>query len=351
MISNNELEKINRLISSHRKFVLTTHINPDGDAIGSEIAFADYLRHLGKSVTIINNTPTPNNYQFLDENEQILVYEAEHHYELAAAADAYVILDISDWERLRKIGQIIKESTAPKLCIDHHHINYRFVDVDIIYEEASSTGEIVFDFLEKNNYPLNPVTAQALYTCILTDTGSFRFSNTSARTHIMAAKLLAAGINAREIYSLVYEQNSRGKMKLMGEALRSLNYEHDGQLAWFVLTQEMFRACQTTHWDTEGFAELPRSIEGVEVSLMFTELDDTKVKVSLRSKGNLAINHVAEKLGGGGHQYAAGALVNNHLAATIPMVLAEISHLVFRDDAKGKKEPSAFQSLEKSARV
>ncbi|MDZ7264513.1 MAG: bifunctional oligoribonuclease/PAP phosphatase NrnA [candidate division KSB1 bacterium] len=351
MISNIELQKINDLISSHRKFILTTHINPDGDAIGSEMAMADYLRHLGKSVTIINNTPTPNNYHFLDENEEILVYDPDHHYGLAAAADAYIILDISDWERLRKIGQIIKASSAPKLCIDHHHINYQFVDVDIIHEEASSTGEIVFDFLNKNHYPLNPVTARALYTCILTDTGSFRFSNTSARTHTMAAQLLTAGINAREIYSLVYENNSPGKMKLMGEALRNLHFEHEGQLAWFVLTQEMFRACQTTHWDTEGFAELPRSIEGVEVSLMFTELDDTKVKVSLRSKGNLVINHVAEKLGGGGHQFAAGALVNRHLVETIPMVLAEIDQLVFVDHTKKTIEPAVFQPTEKSARM
>lgn len=349
MISNSELQQINDLISSHQNFVLTTHINPDGDAIGSEIAMADYLRHLGKSVTIINNTPTPNNYQFLDENNEILVYEADKHYGLATAADAYIILDISDWERLRKIGKIIKESAAPKICIDHHHINYQFADVDIIYEEASSTGEIVFNFLEKNHYPMNAVTARALYTCILTDTGSFRFSNTSARTHKMAATLLAAGVNAREIYSLVYEKNSRGKMMLMGEALRSLHFEHNGQLAWFALTQEMFRTYQTTHWDTEGFAELPRSIEGVEVSLMFTELDDTKVKVSLRSKGNIPINHVAEKLGGGGHQYAAGALVESPLAATVPMVLAEIKRLVFVNKARKKVAASAFQPLEKRA--
>lgn len=328
MISEQEIKQINALLTRHQKFVLTTHINPDGDAIGSEMAMAGYLRHLGKEVLIINNSATPNNYQFLDRNGEIIVYDEEKHYDLVAGADLYLILDISDWDRLRKIGTIIKNSSAPKICIDHHHINYTFVDIDVIYEQASSTGELVFEFLNKVAYPIQGDVAQALYTCILTDTGSFRFSNTTSKTHLMASKLLESGVNAREIYSLVYEQNSPHKMLLMGEALCALNYECDGRLAWFVLTQHMFQKCATSHWDTEGFAEIPRSIDGVEVSLMFTELDAAKVKVSLRSKGNIVIHHIAEKFGGGGHQFAAGALINKSLSDTIPQVLAEIKHLI-----------------------
>ncbi|HEX9973703.1 MAG TPA: bifunctional oligoribonuclease/PAP phosphatase NrnA [bacterium] len=328
MISEKEIKNINTLLTSHNKFVLTTHINPDGDAIGSEMAMAVYLRHLGKEVLIINNSATPNNYQFLDKNEEIIVYDEEKHYDLMASADLYLILDISDWDRLRKIGKIIQNSTVPKICIDHHHINYQFVDIDVIYEQASSTGELIFEFLDKVGFPIQGSVARSLYTCILTDTGSFRFSNTTAKTHVMASRLLDAGVNAREIYNLVYEQNSRNKMLLMGEALCAINYECNGQLAWFVLTQEMFQRCETSHWDTEGFAELPRSIDGVEISLMFTELDATKVKVSLRSKGNFVIHHIAEKFGGGGHQYAAGALVNKNLRDTMPQVLAEIKNLI-----------------------
>ncbi len=329
MISEQELTMLNDIIVTHQKFVLTTHINPDGDAIGSEIALTQYLRQLGKEVSIVNNSSTPNNYKFLDRKEDIIVFDDAQHQQILASADAYIIVDISDWDRLRKIGQIIRTISVPKICIDHHHINYKFADIDIIYEEASSTGEIIFDFLTKMKYPIQGITADALYTCILSDTGSFRFSNTTARTHRVASHLIEAGVNAKEIYHLVYEQNSWSKMALMGEALRNLKYECEGRLAWFVLSQDMFDQCQASQWDTEGFPEIPRTIDGVEVSLMFTELSGEKVKLSLRSQGQVAINHIAEKFGGGGHHYAAGALVNKNLAETIPMVLSEIRRLLF----------------------
>lgn len=328
MISKKETRTIQELIDQNQTFVLTTHVNPDGDAIGSEITMANYLKYLGKDVYIINNSPTPANYEFLDPNKEIIVYDEENHFDLLSSADIYLILDISDWERLRKIGEIIQHSGVPKICIDHHHITRKFADIDIIYEQASSTGELVYDFLEKVNFPINGHSATALYTCILTDTGSFRFSNTSEKTHKMAAELIKTGVNAKEVYSLVYEQNSRTKMALMGDALSSLNFECDGQLAWFTLTQEMFKKHNASHWDTEGFPEIPRTIVGVEVSLMFTELSDDKVKVSLRSKGKIVIGNIAEKLGGGGHNFAAGALVRKCLSETIPMVLDETKNLV-----------------------
>lgn len=327
MLSDAELAKLNELISAHQKFVLTTHINPDGDAIGSEIAMTEYLRGSGKQAMIINNSATPTNYKFLDRYQEIIVYDEQHRH-LITEADAFIIVDISDWERLRTIGQLIKNMSAPKICIDHHHINYRFADLDIIHEEASSTGEIVYDFLVAVNFPINRIIAEALYTCLLSDTGSFRFSNTTAKTHRVASHLLELGVNVREIHHLVYEQNSRSKMALLGEALRNLHYECDGRLAWFVLSQQMFQSCQASHWDTEGFPEIPRTIEGVDVSLMFTELDKDKVKISLRSKGKVVIHQIAEKFGGGGHHYAAGALVNSSLNEIVPIVVSEIKQLL-----------------------
>ena len=329
MISEQEIKMLANIIVKHQKFILTTHINPDGDAIGSEIALTQYLRHFGKEVHIVNNSSTPNNYKFLDRKQEIIVYDEAQHQQILESADVYLIVDISDWERLRKIGQVIKPSSVPKICIDHHHINYQFADIDIIYEQASSTGEIIFDFLTAMKYHIQGITADALYTCILSDTGSFRFSNTTAKTHLVASHLIEAGVNAKEIYHLVYEQNSWSKMALMGEALRNLKYECDGRLAWFILSQDMFDKCKASQWDTEGFPEIPRTIDGVEVSLMFTELSENKVKLSLRSKGKVEINHIAEKFGGGGHHYAAGALVNKNLAETLPIVLEEIKRLLY----------------------
>ena len=328
MISKEEVSKLNKIITANNSFIITTHHNPDGDALGSEIAMAEYLKSLGKNVHIINNSETPANYQFLDEDHEIIVYEKRKHQQLIDDVDGYLILDISDWGRLRELGEIIKDSSVPKICIDHHHVDYKFSDIDIIYEQASSTGELLFEFLQAVNFQFDQRTATALYTCILTDTGSFRFSNTTSKTHEVASVLLKAGIKTKEIYSLIYEQNSRSKMALMGEALYNFKYECDGKLAWFVLTKEMFKKHQASNWDTEGFPELPRTIEGVEVSLMFTELNSQKVKISLRSKGKIVINTIAQKFGGGGHSFAAGSVIEKSLEEVVPLILDEVKKVI-----------------------
>ena len=328
MISKEEVSKLSKIITANNSFIITSHHNPDGDALGSEIAMAEYLKSLGKTVHIINNSETPGNYQFLDEDYEIIVYEKRKHQQLIDDVDVYLILDISDWGRLRELGEIIKDSSATKICIDHHHVDYKFADIDIIYEQASSTGELLFEFLQAVNFQFDQRTATALYTCILTDTGSFRFSNTTSKTHEVASILLKTGIKTKEIYSLIYEQNSRSKMALMGETLYNLKYECDGKLAWFILTKEMFEKHQASNWDTEGFPELPRTIEGVEVSLMFTELNSQKVKISLRSKGKIIINTIAQKSGGGGHSFAAGSVIEKSLEDVVPLILDEVKKVI-----------------------
>lgn len=328
MVHNREIEKIAKIIESNQKFILTTHLNPDGDALGSVVAMSEYLKSLKKEARIINISKVQKNYEFLDEEKEILVFDQKTHERFFKEADVFIILDISDWGRLQKIGELIKSSEKPTICIDHHHINYKFADVDLIKEEASSTGELLFEFFEQVNYELSHRAAVALYTCILTDTGSFRFSNTTSRTHYVASQLLKHGINTKEIYSLVYEQNSRSKMALLGEALSNMHYEFDGKLAWFSLTKEMFARHKASPWDTEGFPEIPRSIEGVEVSLMFTEFDDSNIKISLRSKGKIVIHQIAQAFGGGGHHYAAGAQVEMPLQELVPRVLKELEKVM-----------------------
>ena len=328
MIDAAIVKKIDKIIRENKKFVITTHLNPDGDALGSEVAMAEYLRYLNKTVHIVNISETPKNYSFLDENQEFIHFDKEKHEQLLRSADVFIVLDISDWGRLQDIGKIMNESQAPAICIDHHHVNYQFADVDLIREEASSTGELLYEFLEKVKFPFTLRAAIALYTCILTDTGSFRFSNTTSRTHLVASKLLKYDIDTKEIYSLVYEQNSPAKMALLGEALINLHYEFEGKLAWFALTKEMFDKHHASVWDTEGFPEIPRTIEGVEVSLMFTEIDEADIKISLRSKGRIVINQVAQKFGGGGHHFAAGAQVEIPLNELVPQVLEELGRVM-----------------------
>ena len=336
MATQHHWDKIGNIIQQYQTFVLTTHINPDGDALGSEIAMAEYLRQLGKTVFIVNNTPTQTNYQFLDPDGHILIFSPNDHKPLIAQADCFIIVDISDWDRLKELGQQIQESKAPTICIDHHHVTKPFAQVDIIDESASSTGELIYDFLLHQKCNITPVIARALYTCILTDTGSFRFSNTTPRTHAIVADLLDRGVDARTVYAEVYERNSPGKVALMGSAINDFHYECDGRLVWFRLTQDMFRQARAHQWDTEGFPELPRTIDGVEVSLMFTELKDANVKISLRSTGTIIIGDIARQFGGGGHNFAAGALIRKPLSEAVPQVLNEVINVV-NQYTKGNK--------------
>jgi len=328
MIDSSIWENVLQHIEDREKIILTTHVNPDGDAIGSEMALVSFLLKKNKQVQIINISPTSTNYQFLDPQNKIFVFNAEKHEQLIADADLFLIVDISDWKRLGELGELIQGSSVPKICIDHHHLENRFADIDIICEKASSTGELIYEFLIHARCEINNEIARALYTCILTDTGSFRFSNTTALTHQIASHLVAVGVNAITIYQEVYERNSQSKIALMGQALSGLHYECDGKLAWFVITQEMFQQTRAEKWDTEGFPEIPRNIEGVEVSLMFTELNEDKVKISLRSKGKVIINEIAIHFGGGGHNFAAGAVIKSSLEDILPQVLEKTKQVV-----------------------
>jgi len=242
MISPKQVNQLTKYFSVHNIIVITTHHNPDGDALGSEIAMYQYLKFLGKTVHIINNSEIPKNYQFLNKDKEIQLFDSQLHRPLLDKADLFLFLDISDWGRLSEMDQLIKNSSAVKICVDHHHVNCQFANLDIIYEHASSTGELIFEFLKAVNFSFDKKTAIALYTCLLTDTGSFRFSNTTAATHRIASELLTMGINTKEIYGLVYEQNSRSKMALLGEALNHLNYECNGKIAWFVFNER--NVCQ-----------------------------------------------------------------------------------------------------------
>lgn len=319
--------QIKQIIDQKKSFVLTTHINPDGDGLGCEIALAEHLRSLGKEVTILNRSPMANNYRFLDPYNEIIVFDSNENQHLLEAAEAYFILDISDWGRMKEIGNYLQSTNKPKICIDHHHCPYKFTDIDVIDSKASSTGELVFDLLVYLGAKITKRIAEAIYTCILTDTGSFRFSNTTPEAHKIAAQLVDAGVCSRSIYQSVYEQNSPEKVKLFGFVLSKLKFECRGGLAWFNVTQELLTKTNAHSWDTEGFADYPRSIRGVEVSLMFTELEENRTKVSFRSKGNIPLNSVAMKLGGGGHEFAAGALLEYPLKTANQIVLEEVRRL------------------------
>ncbi|NOY59505.1 MAG: bifunctional oligoribonuclease/PAP phosphatase NrnA [Calditrichaeota bacterium] len=329
MTTKRNWDAITNFLENKKRLLITTHAHPDGDApLGSQIALAGFLRKIGKEAVLINCDIIPKFFQFLDENNEIQTYAGKEHDDLIRSTDGAIIVDISDWARLRKVGEAIRRFNLPVACIDHHIPSDDMGKAVVSDQTASSTGELLYDLIVNSPVEMDQQIVNALYTCILTDTGSFRFSNTTPTTHQVTADLLRRGAEFRKIYERVYETNSKNRSILMGNLLANLHFECNDRLVWFVLTQELLQKTGAELWETEGFSELPRSIEGVEVSLMFTETKDGKAKISFRSKGRIAINGLANKFGGGGHKFASGAATTMDLQEALHTVLEEAKNLV-----------------------
>jgi bifunctional oligoribonuclease and PAP phosphatase NrnA len=305
--NNAECQNIKEVIQNHHKFVITSHVNPDGDSLGCELSLARFLTKLGKSVRIFNHNETPKFYEFLDPDKQIDKYKAETHKEFITDAEVIFVVDTNQSDRLRSLESSVLQSKAIKVIIDHHLEAGNFADHYLIDTDATSTAEILYQlFVSINENLLDHSIAQPLYTAIMTDTGSFRFPRTDTETHQIIADLLQYNVDPTAVYSQIYESWSLGRMRLLGEILDSMKTEYNGKLAYIVATQKMFEQTGTTEVETDNFTNYPMSVEGVVVGLLFNELDDG-IKISFRSKGDIPMNELAKEFGGGGHKNAAGA--------------------------------------------
>jgi len=300
-------EKCKEIIEESKSFVLTTHVNPDGDGIGSEVALAACLRKRGKQASIINHSETPPNYTFLDPKNEILHFNPSLHAERVRSADAIFIVDTNQLSRLRTMEPYVRESKAVKICIDHHLDKDDFADLYLIDEPATATGEILYhliQYLDGDN--IDEVTARALYTAIMTDTGSFRFPKTDSDIHRIAAHLIRSGADPPKIFQEVYEKANLNTVRLLGQALSSLKTAYDGRVAYMAISRKMFSETGTKEYQTENFIDYTMRIGGVQIGLLFNELHDG-VKISFRSKGDIPVNELAKEFGGNGHLNAAGA--------------------------------------------
>jgi bifunctional oligoribonuclease and PAP phosphatase NrnA len=305
------IDAVTPLLRTPGRFVLTTHVNPDGDGLGSELALAFWLRDRGNEVHVINTSDTPAVYRFLDPDGLIARYDPASHDATIARAGAILVMDMNHPDRLRDMSAPVLASPAVKVCIDHHLDPDPFARWYVTDDNATSTGEIVFRVLTRlNGGAVSPAIATALYTAIMTDTGSFRYPRVDEETHGIIGRLIAAGADPVRIYSAVYEQWSPGRIRLLGEMLSGLTTEYDGRLAHVTITQEMLRRTGTTEEDTDNFTTYPMSVTGVQVGILFLELP-RGMKMSLRSRGEIPINELARLFGGNGHKNAAGARVEN----------------------------------------
>lgn len=322
-------QEVVSLVKNNHSFVISSHINPDCDALGSELALAEHLRNLGKKVTIVNSDSVPEIYRFLDPHGIIKRYSSKKHASVIKKADVIFVLDASGgWERLGTVGKVLEPAEAVKICIDHHPDATDFVDVAVVDTDAAATAELIYRLLLTMNGSLSKNMAEALYAAILTDTGSFRFPKTSVQTHRITADLLAAGVDPLHIYSQIYEQYSLGTVQLRGHVLETIKIAAKGQIAYYGLTQSTLKSYGVKTSDLDGFASLGQQIKGVRVVIFCTEASKGRIKISLRSDGTIAINQLAAEYKGGGHASAAGALVPGKLDDITQGLLEKVKQLL-----------------------
>jgi phosphoesterase RecJ-like protein len=315
--------------------LLSTHENPDGDGLGCSAAMFHYFKSLGKNVRIIQVSKLPEEYQFLDKGNMFEQYNPESHDSWLQDADLALIFDVGDFRRLRLIGDNLVKSNVPIVNIDHHPDmgDVRFVE-NVIDTQAAATGEMLYDYFQFIGVTPTKDMFEGIYTAVLTDTGSFRYNNTNVKCHEIAIACIKAGVNTSKVYQHVYETRSRSRVRLLGKVLDNLHFDHGGELAWFIIDQNLLKAAGASREDVNGFTDFVRTIRGVEVALMLFERDPDSCRINLRSKGKYVINDTAKAFGGGGHKFAAGAVIDRKLEDVLPDVLKQINRSMAKQNGQ-----------------
>ncbi len=295
-------ERLIARLRSGQRFLITSHANPDGDAIGSSIAAARLLRQLGKAATVWLRDPIPRMYQALPGSDRVHTGE-EPPANFPGLFDTGLVMECPSTDRT---GLEDALSALPLINIDHHLGNELYGSVNWVDTAAPAVGEMVFRIARAMNLAIDRDVANSLYLTLVTDTGGFRFSNTTAETFDAAAELMREGASPETISKWLYESQPESVLRLTGEMLRTLEIHAQGRVATAWLTHEMTERAGAGPGDSEGLIDYPRSIAGVDAVAMFRQLEDGGFKVSLRSRGNVSVEKIARRFGGGGHRNAAG---------------------------------------------
>lgn len=334
-------------LREHDRFVLLLHVRPDGDSIGSSLALSLGLQKLGKTAVLARADDLPDNMRFLPGIDQVV-----HWQDVLASGgryDAAILVDCSDPGRVGPSGELLQRA-GHVINLDHHVSNTRFGDLNYIEPTAAAAGEVVNSILRDLGVDLDHRIATALYTAIVTDTGSFKYENTSADTHDLVADLIRHGVRPGEASRAIWDNRPVAALRLVGHALRSLGISDDGRLAWITLSREDFTQCGARVLDGEGIVNYPRVVAGVEVAALFIEevgpsgedaAGEREVKVSLRSNRWVDVSSVAAAFGGGGHARAAGCTVRGTLAEVREQVLARAGEALAAGEPAGAETPRA----------
>ena len=312
------MKKVIQAINKNKSFLVTSHIGLEGDALGSALGLAYLLKRKKKDVVVVNEDPVPRNYKFLDDKRLIKPLGAK-----IKRPDVAFILDCSDFSRCGKVANIIPKD-IPLVVIDHHISNLKFADINWVEPKSSSAGEMVYKLFKEMGVAFDNKSALCLYTAMLTDTGSFRFSTTSSYTHAAVAELIKFNIAANKVYQYIYESNSYDDMMILQESLDTLKLDNKYKIAWFKINKDI--GTSDIHSDqSENILDFARSIKDIEVCFLLKRAKDkNRVRVNLRSRGNIDVSKIARFFGGGGHKNASGCTIKSTLAKAEKDLLREI---------------------------
>ena len=318
----NNFDEISRVIQKNKNFLITSHINLDGDGIGSELALYFILKKLNKKVTILNQDRIPKIYDFLPDSDKVQYWNNNRIN--PKSIDVGIALDCSSIKRIGRTYEIFKDIKTI-INIDHHKSNENFGNLNYLDCSASSVGEIIYELITFLNIDLlDEKISTCLFAAIITDTGSFRYSNVSSKTFGVASHLTRHRIKSHLIANNIYNRSTYPGLKLLGESLLTLEMDDSNYVSWLTITRKMLNDTNANDEDIEGIINIATTLNNVEISILFRETKDNKIKISFRSKGNFDVNKFAGKFKGGGHPNAAGCLCSGKLDEIKEKILSKL---------------------------
>jgi len=318
-MDNENMDRVIKVLKEKKRFLLTAHVDPEGDSMGSQLALFYILKEMGKEAVLVDQDKVPCNIKFLPGADMVSNEIPDNFF-----PEVVVVLDCPVLERIGNVREYLKEGQLI-VNVDHHISNEYYGDINWVESGVSSVGEMLFLLAEKMGVRINEEMAKAMYTAIVTDTGMFKYTNTSKQTHRVAGELVATGINPKNMFSEIFEKKSIHSLKLLGKVLNTLQVENEGTIAHISVTKQMYKDVGGDSVSTEEFIGFPRSIKGVEVALFFKESTEIpgRINVSFRSSGKVDVNAIAGCFGGGGHAEASGCIFNCSIEEAREQVVAE----------------------------
>ena len=318
---NIDWKPLQTLINGCERIVISSHVKPDADAIGSEVGLALLLRQLGKSLRIVNTSPMPPHLLFLDPDRLVEQFGTGDTAAAVAAAELHVIVDTSSWNQLSDVGAAMKKSSAKRVVIDHHVSADDLKAVEFKDSKREATGALIVELAESLGWSITPTAATALFAAVATDTGWFRFSSTTGNTFRTAGRLIDRGAEPHHVFRELYERSSLARMHLVGRALGRMVVECEGQLAYTQIPWSDFAELKAHPADTEDLVNECLKIAGTKAAFIAIEQGNRQVKVSFRSRTEVDVARIAEQFGGGGHKQASGATLPGPLKSAVDAAL------------------------------